>query len=142
MAEYQQRLGRRIAQAREAKGWSQPELAHHLPPSKYGKPRDGSTISRYERGVVTPGSETLEALAAVLEVDVAWFYENDEKPAETPSLLDAFGGSQLDRIEGKIDRLLVCLLTPEQRGAYEGLAELAAELGQGPGPPQRRTRRA
>lgn len=62
-------------------------------------------------------------LAELLNVEADWLWRG-ERPA-TP---DPFAGSQLNRIEEKVNRLLACLLTPEQRRGFEELEALAAEL--------------
>lgn len=66
-AEHRARAGARIKEAREAKKWTQRELADRLP----GKV-DGPSVSRWERGEVYP-EQYLEHLATVLEVDVSYF---------------------------------------------------------------------
>jgi len=111
MAEYQERVGRRIREAREAKDWSQAKLAHAIGPTKKGQPRDASTISRYERGKVMPGSDTLEAIARVLDVDVAYFMAAEPKAgvADLMTSLNGDGESQLARIEAKLDEALTRL---------------------------------
>lgn len=110
MAEYQERVGRRIRQAREDKGWSQSKLALEIGPTKKGQPRDASTISRYERGKVMPGTDALESIAAALDVDVAYFMASEPKPG-TPDLMGNLraGESQLDRIESRLDEVLELL---------------------------------
>lgn len=61
----------RIKQIREDKGISQKELA-----KKIGvKP---STLSRYEKGLLFPNSQTLKDIAEYLNVDINSLYEADE----------------------------------------------------------------
>jgi transcriptional regulator with XRE-family HTH domain len=64
---HQQRIGQRIAAAREAKGWSQRELADELGVSE-------TQISRYERGRTSPKPARYEALANALEVPAETFF--------------------------------------------------------------------
>lgn len=62
-------IGENIRAAREARGWSQADLARHLPGLV-----ESPSISRWERGIVTPGMPYMTALADVFERDLAWFY--------------------------------------------------------------------
>src|SRR6266508_3105536 len=84
--EHKVRVGARIREAREAKGWTQRELAQALP----GRV-DGPSVSRWERGGVLPQLDTLRAIADALETTVAAFHEDDGQPeagvASTPGLL-------------------------------------------------------
>lgn len=81
MAEqHKARVGERIREAREAKDWSQSELAKHLP----GKV-DGPSVSRWERGLVYP-EQYLDHLAGVLEVDVSFFLVAPPDKDKTPDL--------------------------------------------------------
>jgi transcriptional regulator with XRE-family HTH domain len=127
-AEYVVRMGRRIAQAREEAGMSQNDLARELP-GKVG----AQMVSKWERGLHEPRSDTLEAIAGVLKRPVAYFMA-DEPQEGTPDLLRALNGSsqpQLDRIEEKLDRLLAVVepvrLLPERVRTME---EVVAEFGE------------
>jgi transcriptional regulator with XRE-family HTH domain len=113
-AEYKARVAGRIREARERKGLSQSSLARLLP----GKV-DGPSISRWERAIVAPKPDTLEALATALDVDVSYFLVAEPEPG-TPDLMAALGAAgdatQLDRIEaaqatilGKLDEVLAAL---------------------------------
>lgn len=108
-AEYVVRMGRRIAQAREEAGMSQNDLARALP-GKVG----AQMVSKWERGLHEPRSDTLESIARTLNKSVAYFMADEPEPG-TPDLmekLDGGGGGQrdqlerLDRIEAKVDLLL------------------------------------
>ena len=66
-------LGENIAVAREAKGLKQRELAAVLAAAT-GRSIEGFAVSRWERGIVTPGATYLAALAEALGRDIAWFY--------------------------------------------------------------------
>lgn len=59
-------LGARIRAAREAKGWSQVDLAAHLGLTT-------TTISRWERGSSTPQRRGLRALSRALDRAPDWF---------------------------------------------------------------------
>lgn len=67
------RVGVRIRQAREAKGLSQARLARMLPSAA-----EGRDVSRWERGLNMPSWANLQALAAALEVTVAWLLEDGD----------------------------------------------------------------
>jgi transcriptional regulator with XRE-family HTH domain len=56
-------LGRRIVRLREAKGWSQADLADRM-----GVP--GSRLSKWERGLNAPAFEDLPLLADTLDVSL------------------------------------------------------------------------
>jgi transcriptional regulator with XRE-family HTH domain len=66
-------LEERLRKAREARGWTQAQLAAKLNVSD-------ATISRYEKGVRYPDLETLKRLAEVLETSVEYLVA--EKPAD------------------------------------------------------------
>lgn len=71
-------IGRRIAQAREAKGWTQLDFAHHANVSP-------SSVSRWERGKLPPLREIIR-VAGVLEVDATYLVEgeaSEEQPVAT-----------------------------------------------------------
>lgn len=53
----------RIREIRKKKGWTQADLGNQFTP-----PKHFTEISRYERGVVIPGGETLIELARILGV--------------------------------------------------------------------------
>lgn len=111
-AEHRSRVGGRIAQAREAKGWSQRELARQLP----GKV-DGPSVSRWETGKVYP-EQYIDALAEALDVDVSYFLAPAPEPG-TPDLMGALAdaddadirslviglGQEVQRLREQIDRL-------------------------------------
>ena len=66
MAEQAQRVGDRIAQEREKRNWSRPELARQMPGLS-----TGNDVYRWESGKHLPRSDTLEALADLFEISVA-----------------------------------------------------------------------
>lgn len=109
-----ERIGRRIQGRRlelkaEEPKWTQPYVAEKVNEITSGK-ATGAEVSRWETGRHRPEDETLDALAAVLGVDVAYFHTDAPKrTGETPDVLASLNGgepSQLDRIEEKLDRLL------------------------------------
>lgn len=75
-----QRVGRRIRHDREARGWTQLELADAL--SDAGGPRYSSRISIWESGRSLPSEDHRQLLARVLGVPVdryfAWSHSDDE----------------------------------------------------------------
>jgi transcriptional regulator with XRE-family HTH domain len=102
-AEYLQRMGERMAERRKELGLTQEQVARSLPGET-----SGSHVSRWERGQHRPSDDTLEALAKVLRVDVAYFLAAPaDKNAGTPDLFagrDELGlADQLDRIEKALD---------------------------------------
>ena len=100
-AAYLKRVGERIRERRDELGLSQRELAEQLP----GK-ADGNQVSKWERGLHRPSDDTLEHIAKILSVDVAYFLAATPEPG-TGDLLAAFDGeTQLDRIERKLDALI------------------------------------
>jgi transcriptional regulator with XRE-family HTH domain len=121
-AEYVVRMGRRIAQAREEAGMSQNDLARELP-GKVG----AQMVSKWERGLHEPRSDTLEAIARVLNRSIAYFMA-DEPQEGTPNLLEVLNGDG-DRLDEAISQLK--LLVERQvlvERAVEGLAREIAEL--------------
>lgn len=68
-------LARNIREARDARGLTQRQLGALV------NDMDGMTVSRWERGRVTPSLENMTALANALGVDVAWLYTDHERKA-------------------------------------------------------------
>lgn len=96
-----ERIGNRLRARREELGLSRPRLAKMLPGSV-----DANQIYKWEKGLHRPQDDTLQALAEVLEVDVSYFHMA-EPEAGTPDLMGALSdGSQLDRVEAKLDLVL------------------------------------
>ncbi|WP_329768212.1 helix-turn-helix transcriptional regulator [Stenotrophomonas muris] len=78
-------LGRRLREARLAKGMTQAELgaALGLDDENSAAPR----ISRYERGDRMPDEETMEALAEALDLPVAYFHATSDVLADAILLI-------------------------------------------------------
>lgn len=118
-AEYKARVGARIRDAREAKGWTQTQLARQLPGTV-----DGASISRWETGKVMPQTDNLEALARALDVDVSYFLVEEPKHAP-PNLMAELAcrpsdnDDRLTRIEEKLDQALELLFQLSERAADE-----------------------
>lgn len=68
--------GKRIAEARERKGWSQKDLAEALKTSQ-------ATIHRYESGSRDPKSNVVVALASALDVTVSYLLGLTDEPNPT-----------------------------------------------------------
>jgi transcriptional regulator with XRE-family HTH domain len=68
-SEFVKRVGIRIRRAREAKDWTQLQLANALPGERYS-----SQISVWENGRAMPSLQNLEALARALEVPIEAFF--------------------------------------------------------------------
>ncbi|MEL1264926.1 helix-turn-helix transcriptional regulator [Pseudoxanthomonas putridarboris] len=73
-------MGRRLREARQARGLTQAELGAvlGLEDENSAAPR----ISRYERGDRMPDERTMEALAEALGLPVAYFYAASDTLAE------------------------------------------------------------
>lgn len=80
-AEYLERMGERIRQRREEFGLTQEELARQMPGQV-----TGARISLWERGKNRPRDDSLESLAKVLKVDVAYFMADEPDKSRTPDL--------------------------------------------------------
>ena len=63
-----QRIGKNIAHARKAAGKTQAQIAERIG-------IDTVSLSRIERGVVTPGIPTLEKIADELNINMAIFFD-------------------------------------------------------------------
>lgn len=91
---------------------------------------EASAVSRWERGKVRPRDETLEKIAEILSVDFAYFVAPEPETKSTPPLMDQFDGSALERIESKLDAILVRLTAVE--AAYDAtsadVSHLATEV--------------
>jgi transcriptional regulator with XRE-family HTH domain len=101
-AAHKKRVGQKIKQLREGRGWTQLQLATQIPAESV----DASYISKWERGIYYP-DEHLEALAAALKVTpgeiMAGAPDEAEEPEPVPDVLGQLNGSaQLDRIERKL----------------------------------------
>lgn len=118
MAEQAQKVGDRIAYERTQREWSRPALARELPGVA-----TGNDVYRWERGKHLPRADTMEALAALFGITVADLYAGPPSSSiQKRDLSDALNGaegSQLNRIETKLDRVLGLLLEQETRGAAE-----------------------
>src|SRR4051794_6522733 len=117
-AEYVVRMGRRIAQAREEAGMSQNDLARELP-GKVG----AQMVSKWERGLHEPRSDTLEAIAGVLKRPVAYFMTDEPEPG-TPDLMRALNGG-----DDKLDEAIATLRQlVERQAALEAAVAAMAEV--------------
>jgi len=85
-------LGRRLREARQARGMTQAELgaALGLEDENSAAPR----ISRYERGDRMPDEKTMDALASALGLPVAYFHASSESLAETILLMSQLSFQQ------------------------------------------------
>jgi transcriptional regulator with XRE-family HTH domain len=132
VAEQTLRIGRRIAQARDAAGLTQAELATKIP----GK-ADGTQVSKWERGVHRPGDDTLDQIAQALGKDIAWFLVSEPKPAAaTPDLMGELSASasaaeQLAEVNHRLNRLQAVL---EELAGQQVVAAALERLAQGEPP--------
>ncbi|KQR18049.1 MULTISPECIES: helix-turn-helix domain-containing protein [Xanthomonas] len=85
-------LGRRLREARQARGMTQAELGAvlGLEDENSAAPR----ISRYERGDRMPDEKTMDALAEALGLPVAYFYAASDPLAEVILLMSRFSAEQ------------------------------------------------
>lgn len=114
MADYAR--AEKLRELRAATHLSQEHVAHEVGVST-------KTIRSWESGGKIRW-ENAKRLGAFYGVDAEELVSRDIAP-----LVDApVQQPQLDRIEQKVNRLLACLLTPEQRRGFEDLEALAAEL--------------
>lgn len=69
---FRKAVGKRIARAREAKGWSQTTLARAMG----DPPVHDTVVSRWERGHALPSTRNLVRLARILEVPTETFFHD------------------------------------------------------------------
>lgn len=101
-AEFLERMGRRMRERREELGYSRAEVARRMP----GKTNENQ-VYRWEKGLHSPNVDTLEALAKVLDCEVAYFMTEPPDKTETPNLFAVNGdGDRLIEIDKKLDALL------------------------------------
>lgn len=96
MDEHRKQAGQRLAQLRDAKGWSQEDLARKTTLSV-------KTISRFENGRHDGRRDTVRRIVDALEIDEA------DLIGPPPDPLGLNQPTQLDRIEAKLDDLLARL---------------------------------
>lgn len=148
------RIGLRIRQRRVEMGLTQKQVAVRMATPDLDKQR----LSDWERGHNKPSERYLKELVAALEVpDVSYFYEDPEQP----DVLDALGSDgsgpspetnaaaiaelneRLDRIEGKLDQLLMQERAEPSVGQqiHEAFEEMTSRLGREVGKRPPRSRR-
>lgn len=66
--------GGRLAAARQARGWSQPELSRQA----FGTDKRQSSIAAWERDVYTPSRPNARLLATALGVKVSWLLDGED----------------------------------------------------------------
>jgi transcriptional regulator with XRE-family HTH domain len=102
--EFLVRMGARIEEHRKLRGLSRADLARALP----GKVNENQ-VYRWERGKHQPNPDTLQAIANVLEVDVAVLMAPEPEKAATPDLSSQPSNADimayLNRLEGLIRQL-------------------------------------
>ena len=106
-AEYLQRMGERMAERRKELGLTQEQVARQLPGET-----SGAHVSRWERGLHRPSDDTLEALAKVLKVDVAYFLAAPAaKLNGTPDPFAESAGltARVEELHAKLDRIMQAL---------------------------------
>ncbi|MEB1963167.1 helix-turn-helix transcriptional regulator [Xanthomonas campestris pv. campestris] len=93
-------LGRRLREARQARGMTQAELGAvlGLEDENSAAPR----ISRYERGDRMPDEKTMESLAEALELPVAYFHATSDVIADAILLI---AGLPVDKQQEVLSKL-------------------------------------
>jgi transcriptional regulator with XRE-family HTH domain len=142
MAAQAEKVGRRIEELRKERGWSKAELARRLPGVS-----TGNDVGRWEKGQHLPRTDTLDAIAGVLETTVADLYagrvaDRKSSPVGLDPIASANGrlAGQLDRIEGRLNQIAEALDLPDLPAdestdvARETERELDVALGDRPGP--------
>jgi transcriptional regulator with XRE-family HTH domain len=109
MENHRKEAGQRLVRLREAQGWNQEDLAHHSGLSV-------KTISRFENGRHDGRRSTIRNLTEALGVT------ERELLGPPPDPLGLGAESQLDRIEAKLDQLLLATLSPDEDDAIDAAA--------------------
>lgn len=91
--------GLRIRYLRKKKGLSLQQMADHIG-------RSVGFISQIERGISTPGSDDIEAIAGLLNIDVQSLFTDDAPTPSHPVLVRHGERSSLDYRPGINDQLL------------------------------------
>lgn len=121
----------RLVQARQLRGLSQRALGHRMGLSKE---KGSSRINRYEHQVTAIGFDSLETLAQVLDVPVAYLLANNAPMADAILALSHAEEAQLDALADLIPTLvenpdllrkLVTLLQLPKREQSQALKALA-----------------
>ncbi len=81
MVTVNERIARRIKQARQESGLTQEELAKLIHVSS------GVIVTRYERGQRAVSAEMLQIIADVTHKRIGWFFE-EEEPPQPESIMD------------------------------------------------------
>jgi transcriptional regulator with XRE-family HTH domain len=137
-AEFLVRMGARIRKRRDELELSRADVAREMP----GKVSENQ-LYRWEKGLHQPQPETLEALAKVLQCDVAFFVSPEPDKRQTPSPFRGAGSAameeQLAQVAEQVSEIHALLLGDDEAG----VAGLAARLLQAAGsPPPRAADRA
>lgn len=123
----------RLVQARQLRGLSQRALGDRM---GLGKEKGSSRINRYEHQVTAIGFDSLETLAQVLDVPVAYLLANNAPMADAILALSHAEEAQLDALADLIPALvanpdllqkLVKLLQLPKREQSKALKTLADE---------------
>lgn len=123
----------RLVQARQLRGLSQRALGDRM---GLGKEKGSSRINRYEHQVTAIGFDSLETLAQVLDVPVAYLLANNAPMADAILALSHAEEAQLDALADLIPTLvenpdmlqkLIKLLQLPKREQAKALKTLAGE---------------
>lgn len=121
-ADFLERMGARMRERRELLGLSRAEVARRMP----GKVNENQ-VYRWEKGLHQPNPDTLQALALVLDCDVALFMSPAPEKTTTPELVATPAGNaeRLDQIEATLE-LIVGVL--EQQVGSDVLEAVRADI--------------
>lgn len=116
--EHKKAVGRKIAELREARKWSQPELAAKIPAPEV----DAQQVSKWERGVHTPRKH-LEALAKALGVEEGEILSGQSKNGDA-------GGDLMGSLTGASEAGAVAVLSKKIDLVLDQQAELLANVSE------------
>lgn len=121
VAEQTEKVGRRIAQERQARKWSRPALARMLPGVA-----TGNDVYRWETGKHLPRADTLDAIAEAFDIKVADLYSGpyDENSDNGDDLMKALDDAQREVSLGQIQDQIEGYYTE----LSDGLDRLHSEL--------------
>jgi transcriptional regulator with XRE-family HTH domain len=80
------RLGSTIRQLREARGWSQEQLAEHASLNR-------SYVGELERGAAIASIVTVDKIASAFGVPIGWLVSPDEVPVQAGAAVSAASAS-------------------------------------------------
>lgn len=97
-------FSRRLKEARKAAGFSQERLGIDagLEPASAS-----ARMNQYERGVHQPGESTVQQIAAVLDLPLAWFYCEDDDTAHLLASFHSLNPQDRKKVIEMIERVAI-----------------------------------